>query len=222
MKNMGWIALALPLLTAAPAWKISTTMGATTALADISGLAPQKLTSADAAAKLTGTWKLNRELSPKVTAPGGGGRRGGAAFAIRAPIAQRGGGGGGRGGDAGGSSPQDLTPEELAGQAALRQLQQVAETMTVDASADKVTFKDARGERTYAIDDKTTKLEVSGATLLVRSKWDKLTLRQEFSNPTRKLIQTWDVDESGRLVLKVRLESMTLMTPDVRAVFDRQ
>jgi hypothetical protein len=186
--------------------------------------AEQKQTTADAASRLSGTWKLNRELSPRVTAPGGGGRdgrgAGGASFAVA--MFQRG-GGGGRGGDmGGGSTQQDLTPAELAGQAALRQMQQIAEVITIGASVDRVTFRDVRGERSYAIDDKAGKLEVGGATLTAKTKWDKLTLRQEFSNPSRKLIQTWDVDESGRLVLKVRLESLTLNTPDVKAIFDRQ
>ena len=191
------------------------------------GRSAQKPTVADAAVKLSGTWRLNRELSPRVTAPGGGrggGPRGGRpSFAVGALVAQRGGGGGGgRGGDSSGPTAQDLTPEELAGQAALRQLQQVAEVMSITAAADSVTFIDPRGERTYAISDKTTRLDVGEARLLVKTKWDKLTLRQEFSIPTRKLIQTWDVDANGRLLLKVRLESMTLNTPDVVAVFDRQ
>lgn len=228
MTKIGWIALALPLLTVAPSWKGNALVRDRAMMNDVarlSGLSAQKLTPADAALKLSGSWKLNRELSPGFRAPGGGGgegrRGGGPAFAVGALVPQRG-GGGGRGGDAVAQTTQDLTPEELAGQAALRQLQQVAEAITVSASVDRVTFRDLRGERTYAIDDKTARLDVGGATLMVKSKWDKLTLRQEFSNPTRKLIQTWDVDESGRLVLKARLESMSLNTPDVKAVFDRQ
>jgi hypothetical protein len=222
---MGWIALLLPLLTAAPV--PGTGAAAPSSITSSVIVAGQKPTVADVAVALSGTWRLNRELSPQVTAPGGppgGGRRGGRpSFALGALAAQRGGGGGGgRGGDSSPSSAQDLTPEELAGQAALRQLQQVAEVITIKAAADSVTFSDPRGERTYAIDGKTARLAAGGATLAVKTKWDKLTLRQEFSIPTRKLIQTWDVDASGRLLLKVRLESMTLNTPDVVAVFDRQ
>ncbi|MEO8075262.1 MAG: hypothetical protein ABI818_02970 [Acidobacteriota bacterium] len=182
--------------------------------------AGQKTSPADAAAKLTGSWKLNREMSPQVTDPGrGGGRRGGApAFAIAGMVPQRGGG-------RGGSSPDtaaDLTPEQRAGQAALRTLQQVAEVITIKATADSVSIADGTGERTYAIDGKNARLVIGEATISEKSRWDKATLRQEFWNPERKLIKAWEVDESGRLVLKVRVESMTLNSSDVKAIFDRQ
>jgi len=178
----------------------------------------QKAPVADAAAKLSGTWKLNRELSPQVQPArgGGAGRRGAPAFALAGMVPQRGGGRGG-GGDA-----SDLTPEQRAAQAALATLQQVAETVTITASADSVTISDGTGERSYAVDGKNSKINIGGAEIGAKSRWDKLTLRQEFSNFERKLIKTWEVDENGRLVLKVRVESMTLNTADVKAVFDRQ
>jgi hypothetical protein len=182
--------------------------------------AGQKPSPADAAARLTGTWKLNREMSPQVTEPGrAGGRRGGApAFAIAGMVPQRGGGRGGGSPD----TPADLTPEQRAGQAALRLLQQIAEVITIKATPDTVTIADGTGERTYAADGKNTRLVIGDATISEKTRWDKLTLRQEFWNPERKLIKAWDVDESGRLVLKVRVESMTLNSADVMAVFDRQ
>jgi hypothetical protein len=37
-----------------------------------------------------------------------------------------------------------------------------------------------------------------------------------------KLIQTWGVDDAGHLVLTAKVESMTLVTPARKAVFDRQ
>ncbi len=41
-----------------------------------------------------------------------------------------------------------------------------------------------------------------------KSRWDKAILRQEFSTPSSKLIQTWEVDENGRLVLTAKVESL--------------
>src|SRR5262245_29685286 len=107
-------------------------------------VAAQKLTPADAAAQLTGTWTLNRELSPGFRSPGGrpgGPGRGGALFSVAAPAfaPQRGGGGGG----GAANSPSDLSPADLAAQAAMRQLQQLADEITINATADKVTFIDA-------------------------------------------------------------------------------
>jgi len=85
-----------------------------------------------------------------------------------------------------------------------------------------VTFTDTRGERTFAINDKTAKIDVGGSLVNAKSKWDKDVLRQEFSNPQARLVETWGIDGAGRLVLSAKIESMTLMTPPERAVFDRQ
>jgi hypothetical protein len=187
----------------------------------IAGAVPraQKLTPADLAGKLSGTWVLNRDLSTGFRSPG---RRGGAALLGASVFAQRGRGGGGGGRDSGTNDPNDLTPEQRAAQAAMRQLQQVAERIVIKASAESVTFTDTRGERTFAIDDKASRIDVDGSPVNVKSKWDKNALRQEFSNPQAKLAETWSVDDAGRLVLTAKLESMTLMTPDEKALFDRQ
>ena len=187
------------------------------------GARAQKLSPADLASRFSGTWVLNRELSTGFGAPG---RRGGGVrlssrplFATAAVVTQRGGGGGGGGGY---SDASDLTPEQRAEQAAMRQLQQIAPQVTIKASAESITFVDARGERTFAINDKTSKIEVAGAQVSVKSKWDKNQLKQEFSNTQARLVETWSIDDAGRLVLTAKLESMTLMTPDQKAVFDRQ
>jgi hypothetical protein len=182
----------------------------------------QKLTPQDLAARLSGTWKLNRELSTGFRPAG---RRSGGAlaprsFAVAGAFVQRRGGGGAGGG--GFNDPSDLTPEQRAEQAAMRQLQQTASTIQIKASADSVTFIDARGERTFEINNKTTKLDFSGVPVSARSKWDKNTLKQEFSNTQAKLVQTWGLDDAGHLVLMAKIESMTLRTPDQKAVFDRQ
>jgi hypothetical protein len=188
----------------------------------------------DLPGKLSGTWVLNRELSTGFRAPAPGRGRGGAAYSLppssklprqgprfaTAALAQRG-GGGGRG--AGGvMDPTDLTPEDRAEQTAMRQLQQIDERITIKASVESVTFTDARGDRTFTVNDKSSKIDVGGTTVNVKSKWDKTVLKQEFSNTQAKLVQTWGVDDAGRLVLTAKLESMTLVTPERKAVFDRQ
>jgi uncharacterized protein YnzC (UPF0291/DUF896 family) len=186
------------------------------------GARAQKLSPVDLAGKFSGTWVLNRDLSTGFGAPGrpGGGARSSSRplFATAAAITQR---GGGRGGG-GYSDASDLTPEQRAEQAAMRQLQQIAPQMTIKASAESITFVDARGERTFAINDKTSKIDVAGAQVSVKSKWDKNQLKQEFSNTQARLVETWSIDDAGRLVLIAKLESMTLMTADQKAVFDRQ
>jgi hypothetical protein len=184
------------------------------------GLSAQKPSPADLAAKLSGTWTINRELSPGFAAPAGRGRRGGGgpSFALAGMAGQRRGSVPG-GGDANG--PGDLTPEELAGMEAMRQIQQIASTITIKATAESVTFADQRGEQTYSINDKNTTIDVAGSKITAKNKWDKATLRQEFSNSKSKLIRTWEVDDSNRLVLKAKLESMTLMSTEVKAVFER-
>jgi hypothetical protein len=138
-------------------------------------------------------------------------------FAVAGMADQRGGRGGG-----GVSDATDLTPQQRAEQATMRQLQQITEKIVITASAETVTFADARGERTFTVNDKSTKIDVGGSPVNVKSKWDKDVLRQEFSNTQAKLIETWGLDEAGRLVLTAKVESMTLQTPEQKAVFDKQ
>jgi len=187
------------------------------------GLHAQKAAPSDVAARLNGTWKLNRELSDSMTDPGSRGRRGGGAlFAFAgSPAPQRGGGGRGGGGDAPTTSA-DLTPEELAAQAAIRQLQAVPEVITIKAAADSVSFTDSRGERTYPVNGKKVTIDMANAKVNVKSGWDKSSLKQEFSTPKASLTQTWQVDDSNHLVLKTKVESLTMVSREVKTVFDRQ
>lgn len=194
----------------------------------VAGAVGQKLTPADAAARLSGTWTINRELTSGFNAPGRrGGRGGGGAnfnvsgsagrFGSVPSFAQRGGAG-----PSTASDMSDLSPAERAAMSAMRELQQLSETITIKATADQIVFEDGRGQRTYAIDNKNSKMTVAGADVSAKSRWDKAVLRQEFSTPSSKLIQTWDVDENGRLVLTAKVESLRLMTPDQKAVFDKK
>jgi hypothetical protein len=187
---------------------------------DVASAQAEARQPADVAAKLSGTWVLNRDLSPEFvpSGRGRGGPRPGALFAATGLAApQRGGGGGG-----GASDASDLTPEQRAEQAAMRQLQQIDARITIKATADAVTFTDARGERTYAVNGKSSEIFVASSPVKVKSKWDKQVLRQEFSNPQAKLVQTWSVDQEDRLMLTAKVESLKLVTPPRVAVFDRR
>jgi hypothetical protein len=195
---------------------------AAVAIVCVDVVAQQKLAPQDLAARLSGVWVLNRELSTGFGRPSG--RRGGAEllrprFAAVGLVGQR---GGGRGGGGAPSDASDLTPEQRAEQAAMRELQQIAPQIEIKATPDSITFIDARGERTYAVNNKSVKIDVAGAQVNVKSRWDKDTLKQEFSNTQAKLVETWGLDEAGRLVLTAKLESMTLRTPEQKAVFDKR
>jgi hypothetical protein len=192
------------------------------ALAGVRGTAgAQKLTSAEVASRLSGTWVLNRELTSGFGASGR--RRGGRGESLRmsmvSAFTQRGGGGGG------GTAPNDvsdLSASELAAMAAMRELQQLAAVITIKATPEQIVFEDARGQRSYTLDGKSVKMTVAGSEVSTKSRWDKAVLKQEFSTAQSKLTQTWDVDENGRLVLVAKVESLKLITPDQKAVFDRK
>lgn len=174
----------------------------------------------DLAARLSGTWVFNRELSSGFGAPGRGrGQRPGARFAVAPGFQGRGGGRGGRGG---GGDATDLTPEQRVEQAAMRELQQIDSRVTITASATEVTFKNSLRENTFAINDKAATIIVASSPIKVKLKWDKQALKQEFSNTQAKLVQTWSVDGADRLVMTAKVESLTLVTPERKAVYDRQ
>lgn len=193
-------------------------VGAALALAGVTaGARTQKLSPAEAATRLSGTWVLNKELTSGFRAPAGrrgGGRGGGLRMAMAPVFAQ------GRQSTA--SDASDLSPAEVAAMAAMRELQQLAEVITIKATPEQVVFEDARGQRSYGLDGKTVKIMVGTAEVSTKSKWDKAVLKQEFLTAQSKLTQTWDVDENGRLVLVAKLESLRLITPDQKAVFDRK
>jgi hypothetical protein len=187
----------------------------------------QEGTPPDVWAKMSGTWKLNLELSPSVTAPGRSGGRsrgGGASFAVGLALLQRGGGrgGGGGGGEPGGEGGAEIPPEEIVAQRVLQAFQQVPTDVTIAATPVSVSFKDPTGQGTFAIDGKTVELTIEGSKIKVKSKWEKATLRQEFSTSRRKVIRSWSLDAAGHLILAMKVESMMMNTIETRAVFDRQ
>jgi hypothetical protein len=185
--------------------------------------AVQKLTPAEVAAKMSGTWVLNRELTTGFNAPkggpggqGGGGR--GANFNVAGIGAQRGAGAG----PSTASDASDMTADERAAMMAMRELQQIAELVSIKATETDIAFADARGQRSYMLDGKGVKIVAAGTEVSVKSRWDKAIVKQEFSTTSSKLTQTWSVDENGRLVMTAKVESLRLRTPEQRAVFDRK
>ena len=111
---------------------------------------------------------------------------------------------------------------EVAAQAALDVVQQVPSEVTITASAESVEFVEPRGSLVFKTDGKNGTVEVPGGSIKVKSRWDKGSLRQEFSSTQRILKRTWSVDESGHLILIQHVESVAMTTKEVRAVFDRQ
>jgi hypothetical protein len=179
----------------------------------------QKTTPADLAGKISGSWTLNPSLSPSIKAPGrSGGRTGGPAYTLAGLAAQRGGRGGGPDSPSG---PGDLTPAELAERKAIAQIEQIAPSLTIKATAESVSFVDPRGELACATNDKGTRIDTFGAPVTLKCKWDKEQLRQEFSTTRSKLTRTWEVDGSDHLVLKVRVEGIGQSAGAATAVFNR-
>lgn len=187
------------------------------------GAVPQAPAPAELAARMTGRWKLNRELSPDLAQPGPGrGRRGGVpSFAIAPGVPQRGGRGDSGAGELRGEPPA-LTVAEAAAQAALAVIQEVPPELTIEATAAVMTLTEPRGPSLFQIDGKEAKVEVPGGVIKVKSRWDRAGLRQDFSSAMRKVTRLWSVDANGRLALNQRVEGLSLKRSDVQAFFDRQ
>ena len=181
---------------------------------------------ADLAAKISGRWRLNQSLSPGLAEPPARGRSGGAGrgalFAVAAPAFQRGGRGGGGGGASGGGADSPIMSEEVAAQAALDVIQQIPSELTITAGADSVEFVEPRGQSQFKIHGKNATVGVPGGTIKVKFRWDRGTLRQEFSSAQRTLKRSWSIDDQAHLVLTQHIESINVMTKEARAVFDRQ
>jgi hypothetical protein len=196
---------------------ISTTILALTTLSAYA----QKTPAVETAQRISGTWTINRDLSPAFKPSGrSGGRAGGVAYAIGGLAAQR----GGRSNPASGptpSAPGDLTPTERAELDAMQHIEQIAPTITITATAERFSVVDPRGEQTCAIDGRTAKLTMFGATISTKCHWNKQAVQQEFSTTRTKLTRTWSLDESGHLVVKTRTEGLGERAVEAAAVYDR-
>jgi hypothetical protein len=111
---------------------------------------------------------------------------------------------------------------ELAAQAALDVLHQVPLELAIAATAAEVRITEPRGEWLFKADGKTSDMQVPGGTIRAKSRWDRQTLRQEFSSAQKKLVKVWAVDANDRLTVTERIESLTVNTKASTAVFDRQ
>ena len=187
----------------------------------------QKLSPAELASRITGSWTINLALSPSVKAPGrsGPGRSEaqlprGAAYAVSGIAPQRGRGGGGSDAPTP-SGPGDLTPEERAELAAMNQIEQLAPTMTIKATAESASITDQRGEQSCTINGKSAKVDLSGARIDMKCRWDKDVLRQDFSSTRTRLTRTWGIDENGHLIVKSRIETYGQSAKEATAVFDK-
>jgi hypothetical protein len=134
-------------------------------------------------------------------------------------LLQRGGRGGSEPGAGEAGAPVPV--EELAAQRVLQGFQEIPTDVSIIATADAVTVKENSGQGTFAVNGKTIEIPIDGATIKVKTKWDREELKQEFWSVRQKVIRTWNLDPSGHLILTVKVETM-MKVPDVRAVFDRQ
>jgi hypothetical protein len=98
----------------------------------------------------------------------------------------------------------------------------VPEVITIKAAPESVSFSDARGERTYPANGKKITIDIAAAKVSVKTGWDKSSLKQELSTPKASLTQVWQVDDSNHLVLKTKVESLTMVSREVKTVFDKQ
>jgi hypothetical protein len=120
------------------------------------------------------------------------------------------------------SGPGDLTPRERAEQAAIATFQQAAQEVTIKATADSVTFTDSAGERTYPVNGKNSPVDVNGVQVDAKSRWDKNTLKQEFSAGGVKITHVWEPSADGaHLTFTLSRESMRGSGKSV-ATYDRK
>lgn len=196
----------------------------TSAAASVMG---QKNSAADVAARMSGTWTINWELTPTgrsagraaATRPRGGGTEG--VRFQRAPTYPQGVRANPTNTEPTPAGAADMTPAELAESRGMRQIQQVASTITIEATPARVSIADERGDQTCASDGKADKVRMFGVYWDVKCRWDKDRFRQEFSTARNKLVRTWSFDETGHLVLKAKVEGIAQNAPETTTVYNR-
>lgn len=152
----------------------------------------------EAAARLTGRWKLNEELSPPLRAsssplagdaqggPQAGGRRTGSGGRPQAREAQR---------------LQD--ERNIRVRALYRELSIAPETLALAFSAATAKFVDPDGfERTVNINSKKEKLDLGTAVVASRSRWDGTALTIELDGGADlKVVETFELSPTGTQML---------------------
>jgi hypothetical protein len=176
------------------------------------------ISPADAAARLSAQWKLNKDLSslPDPSAAGqppggrsgggGGGGRGGYGGG-RGGYGSRGGGGGGRGGYGGGTGGgQPLSNEQmLEARAVMREMMDAPDLLNVVASTEAISLTTGDGiVRKFAIGDKKEQVDLGTAKIDVTTKWDNGKLTQDIELSSLKMTRTFQVtDEGHQLIVTV-------------------
>jgi len=190
--------------------------------------APAVVTPADAAAKISAQWKLNKDLSSlpepgSTTQPAGG--RSGSGGGYGGSGGGRGGyggrGGGGRGGYGGGSGggysgrgggQQPASNEQmLEARAVLREMTDAPQVLNVVASAEAVSFTTDEGiVRKFAVDDKKEKVDLGTAKVEVTTRWDSGKLSQDIEIGSLKITRVFQVTDEGHQLI------VTVSTPGGR------
>jgi hypothetical protein len=189
-------------------------------------LAAQKLSPDAVAARMSGTWTLNRAFTDASRGRSGGGtaRPQGARFQQRGaqPTYPQGIRANPTNTEPTSAALADMTPEERAERGALREMQQVPPALTITASAELVTIEDERGAQTCEADGRSDKLRTFGVYMDVKCKWDKNRLRQEFSTPrATRIVRTYSLDAQGHLVVATKIESIATTFPETVVFYNR-
>jgi len=165
--------------------------------------AVRPFTPAEAAARMSGTWKLNEELSPLTRAgssptagavPSRGGARGGG-------TGGGGRGGAGRGGVTGGVS--QAQQQELRVRALYRELNVRPSKLVITASVGSAKFVDEDEiERLVTINNKKDKLDLGTAILDCKTYWNGAALTIELDAGSQvKLFEAFELSPTGRQLL---------------------
>lgn len=166
--------------------------------------AVRPMSSAEAASRMTGRWKLNEELSPLP--------RAGSSPTAGAVPSRGGRGGGGSGG--GGTRPPGVMSQQQLQQLRLRaiyrELTVRPQTLTITATLDKATFVDDDDvERVVLLNGKKDKLDLGTTVLDSRSRWDVAALTIELEAGSQlKLTEVFELSPTARQLL------VTLKTGD--------
>lgn len=158
--------------------------------------AARPISPAEAAARMTATWKLNEELSPLPRA---------SSSPTAGPVPERGGrGGSGRGG--GGRGPGTLSQnqlQELRLRALYRELTIRPSQLKIVASAASAKFVDEDEiERLVTINNKKDKLDLGTSIVDCKTYWDGSALTIELEAGSQlKLFEVFALSPTGRQLL---------------------
>ena len=160
--------------------------------------AAKPMLPAEVAARMTGTWKLNEDLSPLP--------RAGSSPTAGTPDRGGRGGGGGGGRPAGRGAPGAVTQlqqEQLRIRAIYRELTVRPMQLTITATLQSATFLDEDGsERIVTINNKKDKLDLGTSILDSKTYWNgaALTIELDAGNGLT-LVETFELSPTARQIL---------------------